>query len=122
ASGPLRGRGERGPRRRRRVARECPAAGRRGAGDVIRVLIADDQALVRGGFRMILDAQPDIEVCAEAGDGREALDAAASANPDVVLIDIRMPDVDGIDATRHLLARPGRAPRVLMLTTFDLDE
>jgi DNA-binding NarL/FixJ family response regulator len=89
---------------------------------VIRVLVADDQALVRGGFRMILDAQPDIEVCAEAGDGREALSAAEESKPDVVLMDIRMPEVDGIEATRSLLARPGRAPRVLMLTTFDLDE
>jgi DNA-binding NarL/FixJ family response regulator len=89
---------------------------------VIKVLIADDQALVRGGFRMILDAQADIEVCAEAGDGREALQAATQTEPDVVLMDIRMPNVDGIDATKHLLARPGRAPRVLMLTTFDLDE
>ena len=89
---------------------------------MIKVLIADDQALVRGGFRMILDAQSDIEVCAEAGDGREALEAAEATKPDVVLMDIRMPNVDGIDATKHLLARPGRAPRVLMLTTFDLDE
>ena len=89
---------------------------------MIKVLIAVDQALVRGGFRMILDAQSDIEVCAEAGDGREALEAAEATKPDVVLMDIRMPNVDGIDATKHLLARPGRAPRVLMLTTFDLDE
>jgi DNA-binding NarL/FixJ family response regulator len=89
---------------------------------VIRVLIADDQALVRGGFRLILDAQPDIEVCAEAGDGREALKAAEVSKPDVVLMDIRMPNVDGIEATRHLLARPGSAPKVAMLTTFDLDE
>jgi DNA-binding NarL/FixJ family response regulator len=89
---------------------------------VIRVLLADDQSLVRGGFRMILDAQPDIEVCAEAGDGREALRAAEDQKPDVVLMDIRMPELDGIEATRHLLARPGKAPRVLVLTTFDLDE
>jgi DNA-binding NarL/FixJ family response regulator len=89
---------------------------------VIRVLIADDQALVRGGFQLILDAQPDIEVCAEAGDGRAALRAADEAKPDVILMDIRMPEVDGIEATRSLLARPGRVPRVIMLTTFDLDE
>ena len=89
---------------------------------MIRVLIADDQMLVRGGFRMILDAQEDIEVCAEAGDGREALRVADETKPDVVPMDIRMPNVDGIEATRHLLARPGRAPRVAMLTTFDLDE
>jgi DNA-binding NarL/FixJ family response regulator len=89
---------------------------------VIRVLIADDQALVRGGFRMILDAQSDIEVCAEAGDGREALRAAEETRPDVVLMDIRMPELDGIEATRHLLSAPGSPPRVLVLTTFDLDE
>jgi DNA-binding NarL/FixJ family response regulator len=85
-------------------------------------LIADDQALVRGGFRMILDAQPDIEVCGEAGDGREALRAAEETRPDVVLMDVRMPELDGIEATRHLLAAPGTPPRVLVLTTFDLDE
>jgi DNA-binding NarL/FixJ family response regulator len=89
---------------------------------VIRVLIADDQALVRGGFRLILDAQPDIEVCGEAGDGRAALRLAEELGPDVVLMDVRMPELDGIQATRELLARPGRRPRVLMLTTFDIDE
>jgi DNA-binding NarL/FixJ family response regulator len=89
---------------------------------LIRVLIADDQALVRGGFRLILDAQPDIEVCAEAGNGREALRAAEETRPDVVLMDIRMPELDGIEATRYLLAAPGTPPRVLVLTTFDLDE
>jgi DNA-binding NarL/FixJ family response regulator len=89
---------------------------------VIKLLIADDQALVRGGFRMILDAQADMEVRAEAGDGAEVLAACDRYRPDVVLMDIRMPNVDGIEATRHLLARPGSRPRVLMLTTFDLDE
>jgi DNA-binding NarL/FixJ family response regulator len=88
---------------------------------VIRVVIADDQALVRSGFRAILDAEPDIEVVGTAGDGREAIDLAQQKRPDVVLMDIRMPNLDGIEATRRLaaLARP---PRVLMLTTFDLDE
>jgi DNA-binding NarL/FixJ family response regulator len=89
---------------------------------MIRVLIADDQALVRGGFRMILDAQEDIEVVAEAGDGVEAVRAADELRPDVVLMDIRMPELDGLEATRRILAAPGRRPRVLVLTTFDLDE
>jgi DNA-binding NarL/FixJ family response regulator len=89
---------------------------------MIRVLIADDQALMRGGLRMILDAQPDIEVVAEAADGREAVQAAHRDHPDVVLMDIRMPTLNGIDATRELLASTANPPRVLMLTTFDLDE
>ena len=88
---------------------------------MIRVLVVDDQALVRGGFRMILDAQKDIEVVGEAADGREALDKAAELAPDVVLMDIRMPRLDGLEATRRLVER-GRSPRVLMLTTFDADE
>jgi DNA-binding NarL/FixJ family response regulator len=88
---------------------------------VIRVLIADDQALVRGGFRMILEAQEDIEVVGEAGDGREAIAKAKELQPDVVLMDIRMPDLDGLEATRRLVGANG-APRILMLTTFDLDE
>jgi DNA-binding NarL/FixJ family response regulator len=89
---------------------------------VIRLLIADDQALVRGGLRMILDVQPDIEVIGEAADGREAVEAARRHRPDVVLMDVRMPGVDGIQATRELLAPGASAVRVLMLTTFDLDE
>jgi DNA-binding NarL/FixJ family response regulator len=89
---------------------------------VIRVLIADDQALVRGGFRMILEAHDDIEVCAEAADGREALRAAETTRPDVVLMDIRMPELDGVEATRRLLAGRRERPRVLVVTTFDLDE
>jgi DNA-binding NarL/FixJ family response regulator len=89
---------------------------------VIRVLIADDEALVRGGLRMILDAQADIEIAGEADDGRAALELAARAHPDVVLMDIRMPTLDGLAATRLLLAPGQRAPRVLILTTFDLDE
>jgi DNA-binding NarL/FixJ family response regulator len=89
---------------------------------VIRVLIVDDQALVRGGFRSILEGQEDIEVVGEAADGAEAVDAALSLLPDVVLMDIRMPRMDGIEATRRLL-RGGRCPsRVLMLTTFDEEE
>jgi DNA-binding NarL/FixJ family response regulator len=88
---------------------------------VIRVLIADDQALVRGGFRMILDAQKDVEVVGEASDGREAVAQARELDPDVVLMDIRMPELDGLEATRQLVSGDGSA-RVLMLTTFDLDE
>jgi DNA-binding NarL/FixJ family response regulator len=89
---------------------------------MIRVLIADDMALMRGGLRMILEAQPDIEVVAEAASGREAIEAARLHHPDVALMDIRMPGMNGIEATRELLAAGGPAPRVLMLTTFDLDE
>ena len=88
---------------------------------MIRVLLADDQGLVRAGFRMILAAEPDLEVVGEAGDGREAVTRAASLAPDVVLMDIRMPGVDGIEATQEITARPD-APRVLVLTTFDRDE
>jgi DNA-binding NarL/FixJ family response regulator len=86
------------------------------------VLIADDMALMRGGLRMILETQPDIEVVAEAAGGREAIEAARLHHPDVALMDIRMPGLNGIEATRELLAAGGPAPRVLMLTTFDLDE
>jgi DNA-binding NarL/FixJ family response regulator len=89
---------------------------------MIGVLIADDMALMRGGLRMILEAQPDIEVVAEAASGREAIEAARLHHPDVALMDIRMPGMNGIEATRELLAAGGPAPRVLMLTTFDLDE
>jgi DNA-binding NarL/FixJ family response regulator len=88
---------------------------------VIRVLLADDQALVRAGFRLILSAEPDLEVVGEAADGEEAVARAAETSPDVVLMDVRMPKVNGIEATRLLLRSTG-APRVLMLTTFDLDE
>jgi DNA-binding NarL/FixJ family response regulator len=88
---------------------------------MIRVLIADDQALVRGGFRMILGAQKDIEVVGEAGDGLEAIAKANELEPDIVLMDIRMPGQDGLEATRRLVSS-GPSPRVLMLTTFDLDE
>ena len=88
---------------------------------MISVLLADDQALVRGGFRLILDAEPDIEVIAEAADGGQAIDEALQARPDVVLMDIRMPALDGIQATRRLIPQLP-ATRVVMLTTFDLDD
>jgi DNA-binding NarL/FixJ family response regulator len=88
---------------------------------MIRVLIADDQTLVRTGFRVILDAEPDLEVVGEAADGRETVELMQAQRPEVVLMDIRMPNLDGIEATRRLTALP-HPPRVLMLTTFDLDE
>jgi DNA-binding NarL/FixJ family response regulator len=88
---------------------------------MIRILLADDQALVRAGFRMILNAEPDLEVVAEAEDGDEAVEQALETNPDVVLMDVRMPRVNGIEATKQLVER-GNGVRVLMLTTFDLDE
>jgi DNA-binding NarL/FixJ family response regulator/class 3 adenylate cyclase len=88
----------------------------------VRVLIVDDQALVRAGFRMILEAEEDMEVAGEAADGRAALEAARRLRPDVVLMDVRMPEMDGIEATRTLLAEDGSETRVVMLTTFDMDE
>ena len=90
---------------------------------MIRILLVDDQALVRAGFRMILDAEPGMEVVGEASDGREAVDQVRSLDPDVVLMDIRMPELDGLEATRRILSDAnGDAPKILMLTTFDLDE
>src|ERR671936_2113652 len=89
----------------------------------VRLLIADDQALVRAGFRMILDAEDDLEVVGEAVDGLDAVQQARRLKPDVVLMDIRMPELDGIEATRRVLAGAGAHPvKVLMLTTFDLNE
>jgi DNA-binding NarL/FixJ family response regulator len=88
---------------------------------VIRVLIADDQALVRTGFRLILSGEPGIEVVGEARDGAEAATLAAELAPDVVLMDVRMPEVDGIEATRRIVVDE-TSPRVLVLTTFDLDD
>jgi DNA-binding NarL/FixJ family response regulator len=91
--------------------------------DVIRVVIVDDQSLVRAGFRMVLASQPDIEVVGEAGDGVEALRLLAGVRADVVVMDIRMPIMDGVEATRRLCGgeRNGGTPRVLVLTTFDTD-
>ncbi len=88
---------------------------------MIRVVIADDQALVRSGFRMILDAKADIEVVGEAGDGAEAVALVARLEPDVVLMDVRMPEVDGLEATRRIVAA-GSAARVIVLTTYDVDD
>ena len=87
----------------------------------IRVLVADDQSMVRAGFQMLLSGEPDIEVVAEASNGLEAVDKAARFDPTVVLMDIRMPELDGLQATRRILAADETA-RILILTTFDLDE
>jgi len=92
----------------------------------IRVALVDDQALFRTGIRMLVASQPDLEVVGEAGDGREAVELATSARPDVILMDIRMPVMDGIEATERIVAasdaRGGAGPRIIVLTTFDLDE
>jgi DNA-binding NarL/FixJ family response regulator len=88
---------------------------------VINVVVTDDQDLVREGLRMMLEAEEGIAVVGEAGNGKEALDAARRLDPDVLLMDVRMPELDGIEATARLVAGGGRA-RVLVLTTFDLDE
>jgi DNA-binding NarL/FixJ family response regulator len=88
---------------------------------MIRVLLADDQELMRMGFRMVVDSQPDLTVVGEAADGLQALEAAARLTPDVLLMDVRMPQMDGVEATRRLVAS-GSETRVIILTTFDLDE
>lgn len=88
---------------------------------VIRILLADDQTLVRDGFRSILEREADMEVVGEAGDGREAVETARRLRPDVVLMDIRMPVMDGLEAARRVLADPA-PPRILVVTTFDRDE
>jgi DNA-binding NarL/FixJ family response regulator len=90
-------------------------------GDTVKVLVVDDQPVVRTGFHTILDSQPDIEVVGEAADGLEALELVSSSRPDVVLMDIRMPRLDGLEATRRMLGRDDPV-RVLIMTTFDLDE
>ncbi len=87
----------------------------------IRILLADDQQLVRSGFRMILEARPEMEVVGEASDGYDAVDLARRRSPDVILMDVRMPNLDGVEATRRIVTA-GSGARVLMLTTFDLDE
>jgi DNA-binding NarL/FixJ family response regulator len=89
---------------------------------VIRVLLADDQALVRGGLRKLVESEADMTVVAEAADGLQAVDAARASKPDVAVLDIRMPHLDGIEATRRIVAALGDDVRVLMLTTFGLDD
>jgi DNA-binding NarL/FixJ family response regulator len=91
------------------------------AGDQIRVFLVDDQELVRAGFTMLVDSQPDMRVVGQAGDGGEALDRLAVTRSDVVLMDVRMPRLDGVQATRRLQEQP-EPPKVIVLTTFDLDE
>jgi DNA-binding NarL/FixJ family response regulator/class 3 adenylate cyclase len=103
------------------AARRASGAEQRGA-DGVRVLIADDQALVRAGFRMILEAEEDVEVVGEAADGGAALEEVRRLQPDVVLMDVRMPELDGIEATRRLMADASVSTKVIMLTTFDMDE
>lgn len=89
---------------------------------MITVLVVDDEHLVRGGFKMILDAQPDIEVVGEAADGAQAVAAATALDPDVILLDVQMPGMNGLDAAREILGMPDRHPKIIMVTTFDLDQ
>ena len=122
---PVRRNAQRRPGRAWRVRGACTAAAgheRRRELVTIRIVIADDQVMVRAGFRLLLDTEPDIEVVGEASDGDEALRTARRTRPDVVLMDVRMPVLDGIEATRRLLADVDVTCRVLVLTTFDLDE
>ena len=91
------------------------------ADGVLRVVLADDQALIRAGMRMVIDSQPDLRVVAEAGNGEEAVEAVRRERPDLVVMDVRMPVLDGIGATRRISALPD-PPKVVVLTTFDLDE
>lgn len=93
----------------------------RETGDPVRVFLVDDQEMVRAGFRMLVDSQPDLTVVGEAGDGHDALAQLRARRTDVVLMDVRMPRLDGVETTRLLAERPD-APKVLVLTTFDLDE
>jgi DNA-binding NarL/FixJ family response regulator len=88
----------------------------------VTVVLADDQALVRRGFRLILETEPDLEVVAEAEDGQQAVDAVRRHRPAVVLMDIQMPGLDGLEATRRILGEQGNATRVLILTTFERDD
>ena len=114
-----------GPDRRRGVPGDRGPAGEpaRGGGAVtIRVVVADDQGMVRSGFSILLNAQPDIEVVGEAVNGQEAIARVAELRPDVILMDVRMPVIDGLQATRQIAAAGDGAPRVLVLTTFDLDD
>src|ERR1700691_1653707 len=99
-----------------RWPRSCPSATTSG------VLVADDQGMVRSGFSILLNAQPDIEVVGEAVNGQEAIARAAELRPDVILMDVRMPVMDGLQPTRQIMAAADDTPRILILTTFDLDD